>query len=308
MTKDLFGEDFFMPPDLQIELAISKAFGPEDQDVDDASSEAIAATTGRKQGIRVPSEWNMPIVPSQYDLLQSQKAGKYKKDKLKFKWRDAWLWLPKQFEAEFRAKVFEKDNVTCTFQWKNGSFYCTILESGEASALLESGATSPGAFSSTQDAGQPATTMTSNPKKGMWLIPVSTKGHTIKDAGVRLLKGKNDTCFVDIPAGVFNLPASISLYLLALAEERNTPKDVSFLRGCSLIRPNEARMAVTGHGNQEPYISIVSDTGKIIVEQRFTRTKSSLKKREREPLGAERNQSDEGAESGEPAAKMQRAA
>ena len=134
-------------------------------------------------------------------------------------------------------------------------------------------------------------------KKACGIFLFQPQKHEITDAGVRSLKGQYGTVFVDIQAGLFNLPKSFSVFLLTLAEERSTPKNLTFLQGCWLIRPNTSRVDVTAHGNQEPHMWIVSATGEILVQQAFTQTKASKKKREHDALGG-----------GEPAAKMQRVA
>ena len=293
--------------DLQIDLAIPEAFSSEDlQDVEDASSDAVAAATGKTPGIMTPNEFNMPSVPTLMGAIKSQKSGKKKTDKLKFKHRGAWVWFPKEFEAAIRAKVFEQDRAVCTFHWGDGTFNCTIYEGDEASAITASGANSL-----IQDAEQHAVTTTFVGKKqAMFLIPVSTEGHAITGAGVYFQKGNNSTCFVQISLNLFNLPASLSVKLLALAEERSTPNDISFLRGCTLIKPDEDRVRSSGFSaNEEPHLWIVKATGEILVEQQFTPQYS--KKREklllaRELLRAEKTEADEGAGEGGSATKRQR--
>ena len=275
--------------DILTELAIPVDFSPADlHDVDDASSTAIPAFGGKRP--REPDGFNMPDIPFQWDLLASQNVGKFRTPKLYFWFRGARFWVPKLHQDEVRAKVFEQHDVTCWCQWRNGRFHSTILQDNETSALLQAGATSP-----MQIAVQPATIL--GPKKGMWDIPVSTQGHEILHAGVRFLKGPYGTVFVDIQAGLFNLPKSFSVFLLTMAEARLTPKDLTFLQGCWLIRPNTSRVDVTAHGNQEPHMWIASATGEILAEQAFTQTKASMKKREHDALSG-----------GEPVAKLQRVA
>ena len=277
-------------PDLpiQIELAIPDAFSPADLlDVDDASEEEITAFTGKQPGVCAPSEWNMPSVASQWELLKNQTVGRHKTDKLKFKWKGSWFWLPKKDQAEIRAKVFGKEGVTCTFQWRDNAFYCIISEIDDTSAPLAS------ASLPMQGADLPGVKTTLlGPKRSRFDIPVTGNkikdGNTINDAG---LKGETDTCFVDLSQGMFCIPQSLSVKLLALAEGKGTPRDLSFLRGCKLIRPDSERMRVRDQSNDEPYVWIITAADEVLVKQDFTKPCAKAK-RQRELLGAA--QADEG--------------
>ena len=232
----------------------------------------------------------MPSVASQWEMLKAQKSGRFKTDKLKFKWRGSWFWLPNKDQAEIRAKVFGKEGVPCTFQWRDDAFYCTIFESDPASEPLASET-----VSLMQGADQPGVKTTLlGPKRARWEIPESSAGNTITDAG---LKGDTKTCFVEISGtspGVYQLPQSLSVRLLALAEERSRPRDLSFLRGCKLIRPDKETIRVTGQANDEPHVWIVTAGNKVLVEQPETK-KSSYKRKMNQALGDQTTQAAEGA-------------
>jgi hypothetical protein len=130
------------------------------------------------------------------------------------------------------------------------------------------------------------------PKRSRFDIPVTGNkikdGNTINDAG---LKGETDTCFVDLSQGMFCIPQSLSVKLLALAEGKGTPRDLSFLRGCKLIRPDSERMRVRDQSNDEPYVWIITAADEVLVKQDFTKPCAKAK-RQRELLGAA--QADEG--------------
>ena len=198
--------------------------------------------TERKAAVKQAKGLSMPRILSQWELLANQNDANLKTDTLKFKYKSEWFWVFEMFEDESELR-FEKDRVGCKFQLRNDAVNCTVIQGDEASAPLVSGFISP-----VQGAGQPGVGKNlPGRQNGLRTIPVSTTGHEITDAGLTFLKCDHEACFIDVSDGLFSLP-SLSVKVLALAEEMYTPKYVSFSRGCTLIQPDQTRIRVKSNG------------------------------------------------------------
>jgi hypothetical protein len=262
--------------EIQTEISIPSEFCPDDLLPTDTCSEAVENFTGIAKGIKGANEYNMPVEPSHWTDLKIGYSGQNRTEKLKFKFKGQWFWLPKKWEALVREHVLGRTNVNCTFRWGPSGFVCAVEDTTDAAPVRTSEDTlgeSPrcsakptpihiGAFAAASD------------------IPISINGHEIQSGGFVKRKGTEPSCFLSLRGFVerFWIPKSLAdrLYYEAKKESGQSnlaPSDYSldgFLAGCRLIKPDNDLIRVSGNRNIEQRMWIVTDTDELLVEQQET--------------------------------------
>jgi hypothetical protein len=290
--------------EMQTELAIPESFCPEELcKIGDHGSDSVADFCGVRKGMLAPNEHNMPSEYSEWHNLKFGVVGEHKTPKLKFMFKGAPFWLPKQNQDFILANVFGKeDRVLCEFRWSAGAMGFRISERSDTSATMASESTS-GMIPAEQPAVKPPICM--GKRISAKDLPASSVGHEIMDAVWMPIKGKSESCILDTAEGLFTLPASFSRWIFAEAERRNNPHDLSFLRGCKVVKPAGGTMVRVSPGgtfpNAEPLMWIITAAGRDLVRQ--TETTGSAKKSKEAAEKAADAARKEAAEATEAAAK-----
>jgi len=295
--------------EMQTELAIPESFSPAELfEFDDHGSDSMADFSGVRKGILAPNEHNMPSEYSELHSLKVGVVGKHSTQKLRFMFEGASFWLPKKDQAYIMENVFGKeDHVLCELRWSAGALGFRISERSDTSATMASGSTTL-MLPAEQPAVKPPTF--TGKRIAAKNLRASTEGYEIMDAFLINIKGKTDSCVVDTTEGLLALPSSFSKWVIAEAEHKKQPKDVSFLRGCKVVKPPGGTLiGVSGNPNAEPVMWIITAAGRDLVRQNETTTSVTAREkaaertaRENEAEGAASSQAD----GGEPRKKIQK--
>jgi hypothetical protein len=255
------------------EVSVPTEFSPDDMpQINDSCSEAVELFTGLAKGIKGANQDNMPTEPSHWSELKIGYVGQYKTEKLKFKYKGQYFWMPSACEAYIREHVFGKTYVNCTFRWGPSGFVCAI------------DATTDDAFTSTPEdamsdslpcAARPPTTHFGNISCAAD-IPPSIEGHIIEIGGFVQRKGNQPTCYLSLRGFCerFWIPKSLSESLFAEAKATSAHGSIDLtnyrldnLAGCKLIKPDNDKIGVTRCANAENRMWIESNEGEVIAQQ-----------------------------------------
>jgi hypothetical protein len=256
------------------EVSIPAEFSPDDlPPINDLSSEAVELFTGLAKRIKVPHEDTMPTEPSHWSDLKIGIVGRYKEEKLKFKYKGQYFWLPRAWEAEIREHVFGKKNVDCTFRWGPSGFVCSInhtTDADPASTPEDDMSDSPPCSTATLK------TIHIGNISGAGDIPPSIDGHEIETGGFIHRKGNQPSCYLSLRGNCerFWIAKSLSEHLFAKAKTECAQNSIDpidyrldYLAGYRLVKPDNDKIGVTGYANPEHRMWIVEATGDILMEQ-----------------------------------------
>ena len=79
------------------------------------------------------NQHNMPAELSRWSEIKIGTVGKNVTEKLKFRFKGQWFWLPNDWQDSVRENVLGKTHVDCLFLWVNAGFICTLTDSEPAS-------------------------------------------------------------------------------------------------------------------------------------------------------------------------------
>jgi hypothetical protein len=270
--------------DTLTEISIPLDYRPELHN--DTCSEAVEKFTGLSKGIKAASKDNMPTEPSRWTELAVGTIGRGRTQRVKFRFKDQWVWLPKKHEAFIREHVLNKPNVDCTFQWGPSGFVCAINAIPDAET----------AITPTEAPLKPVTDtpqiLYTGAVAASAKIPVSIHGHIIESGGFVKRNGEKPQCFIALVGELkrFWLPASLSERMFHMTKSKfarpNTDYinyKLDYLAGCLLVKPDNNKIGVSGHSNAEHKMWVVdASTGAIVVDQQETPSSVAKRKNEEE--------------------------
>jgi hypothetical protein len=271
--------------EVMTEVSIPAEFSPDDlPPINDFCSDTVELFTGLAKGIKAAHEDNMPTEPSKWSDIKIGLVGRYKKEKLKFKYKGQWFWLPPAWEAEIRKHVFGKTNVDCTFRWGPSGFVCSIdhtTDADPASTSEDDMSDSPPCSAATLK------TIHVGNVSGAGDIPPSIDGHEIETGGFMQRKGKQPSCYLSLRGNCerFWITKSLSERLFADAKAECAQSSIDpigysldYLAGCRLVKPDNDKIGVTGYSNPEYRMRIVKASGDVLMEQPETSRSTGKRK------------------------------